>query len=659
MAFGNTFVRWSGTYPDPRKLTWLFIWLVAAVLLAAPLGATVNPGEIVPGSVSASVSPIVDPVNGVSVTFRWTTLHRSNSIVAIENSGDYNSGNNAPSRRGFNPLLTTSHVVVVDHFPAYSAYPTWAYYVASQQPSGVVGAGSRIGSASPSIGSSSTWATYPGPVTGTCDWHHIPGCGGSYLTFQMPTVPRNPSGPLVFTLWPVGGVNVYRGDATQSPSCTPTAKNSRECNDLYVALQANLLSGPSDRIVQMQEAKIVNLDSGRQVTNNSINAQYLCSLAAPSNPPPANWDGDYTAGNICYNGTLATINTALRLRVNSQATPGHYQFTAKFQGRSGGANSGNPVAVAYNFTVLPTAAFTPNSPKSYPDVPGLAAWQNNMTNPNPYPGSGGTPYRSADWWCSNNSDTNPWWSLDNGNFTGNYDMLSSIYFEAWNYDGGRVYQQIADYDYNVSGMSGFRDLARRDHWKRCAELVLEPYKDMTIATHASYAQEPNQFAYGMAMNYLRTGDATMQQGVNFLATNPVYKNFYAGCVYPSSARVSAYMLDDRLAAEIAGAPRDTVFRPRSVDVLLGMLDQTYNLSLDNPNQQQFRVHPFTIGLLMESLITDYELDLAQGATPDARIRSKSRRRWTGFLPPSTSQPRTRLPTKLTTYQRTSAWWEEP
>ena len=101
----------------------------------------------------------------------------------------------------------------------------------------------------------------------------------SYL--QLPTAPTNPNGTLAFTMWPIGGQNVYQGDPTQSPACTPTAKSSRECNDLYVALQANLMSGPADRLVQMQNVVITNLDTGRQVTDNSITAQYLCHSDRP------------------------------------------------------------------------------------------------------------------------------------------------------------------------------------------------------------------------------------------------------------------------------------------------------------------------------------------------------------------------------------------
>jgi len=567
--------------------------------LASPMLATVTPGEIVPGSVIAKVNPGFDPVNGVSVVFSWSTLHLSNSVVIIENPSDYRGNNNTPTRQVANPLLTTRHMVVVDHLPAYGAYSTWGYYVASRQTNG-------------------TWATYPGPATAACGNPPVPGCGGSYQTFTLPTSPTHPNGAVVFAMWPIGGQDVYQGDPRQTPACTPTAKNSRECNDLYVALQANLLSGPSTDMVQMQNVVITNLDTGQQVVNNSISAQYLCDLTAPSSPPPANWDGHYGAGKICYNGTLYSINTTLRLRVNSQAVPGHYQFSAKFQAQTSSGNDGNPVVVTYKFTVLPTASLTPAPPSTFPAIAGLADWQNNMANPVPYQRSG-KPYRSGEWWCTNNTDTNPWWSLDNGNFIGYFDMPSSIYFEAWNYDGGRVYQQIADYDYNVRSMPGYGDRSRRNHWERCAELAMEPYKDMNIATQGSFVQEPNQFPYGMEMNYLRTGDSTMKAAVDLLARNPVYRNYYAGSAYACTARTTAYMMDDRLADEIAGATRNNAFLPRTVDVLLGILDQTYNWDPSNSNQQTYDIHPFQVGLVMEALINYYELDLAEGNTPDARI----------------------------------------
>ena len=583
----------SAAMSHRRKLTLSLVCLTLGVMIAMPLSATVDSGEIIPGSVSATVGSTFDPVNGVSVTFRWTTVNPGNSIVVLENDLDYQGTENSPYRQVVQDDYVTNHVVVVDHFPVYGKFALWGYYVASFIPSG------------------RHWATFPGPATTPCTSEPLPGCGGKYLTFKLATNAQYPDGPLVFSMWPIGGQNVYQGDPTQSPACSPTSKSSRECNDLYVAMQANLLSGPTDAIVLMQNAVVTNLDTGKVVKDNSITAQYLCGLDAPSNPPPQGWDGDYTSTEACSNATVYSSNTTLRLRANSHAVPGHYQFTGSFQGQLNGQNAGNPVPIAYNFTVLPTASFTVTPPTSFPAIPGVSTWETNMVN-----FSGPANAANADFWCTNNIDTNPWWSLDNGNFSGGFDIPSSVYFEAWNYDGGRVYQQIADYDQHHQKEYKSTD---PNEWERCAELAMEPYKDTTIGTAGGFVAEPNQFPYGMAMHYLRTGDTTYQDAVSLLANNEAYDLYYSGSAYAESVRVSAYMMDDRLANEILGVPRNKAFMLRGVDVMLGYLDQSYNLNFSNPNQQEYDIHPFMVGLAMEALITYYELDVAEGNTPDARI----------------------------------------
>jgi len=592
------------------KLRSGLICLALAGITALPLFATVDPGEIVQSSVTATVGTTFDPINGVSVTFRWTTQHPGNSIVIIENSTDYAGDNNTPTRQVVQNDNTTNHVVVVDRFPAYSGAARWGYYVASAV---------NIPRCSVTAAVCHAIATYPGPATAGCGSGPFPGCGGTYLWFDMPTSPTNPNGPLAFTMWPIGGQNLYEGDPTQSPVCDADHKLSRECNDLYIALQPNLMSGPIGSLIQMQDVVITNLDTGRVVTDGSLTARYLCNLSAPSNPPPNGWDGsDPTIG--CYGGTTYSINSTLRIRAKSNAVPGHYQYTGNFQPIINGQNNGSPVVVTYNFTVLPTASFTATPPTTFPPIARQSTWQNDMVNPAPYSGQG-APYRSGEWWCTNNTDTNPWWSLDNGNFQGEFDIPASIYFEAWNYDGGRVYTQIADYSYNTQNLpdQGYHNDAQRQHWERCAELAMEPYKDATIASLGGFVREPNQFPYGMEMNYLRTGDATNQAAVNVLATNPAWGLYYSGNVFAEATRVSAYLVDDRLAAEMVGTPRDPNFLLRSIDVLLGYLDQSYNLNFSNPNQQAYDIHPFTVGVAMEALITYYELDLAEGNTPDARI----------------------------------------
>ncbi len=562
------------------------IVFVAVLAWSVSLTATVNSGEIVASSVSATVSNTIDPVNGVSVTFTWTTQHASNSIVIIENPTDYSGNNNVPTRQVTDDTLTTSHRMVVDHFPA--AAGTWAYYVVSQRRNG-------------------TWASYPGPATSACSSQALPGCGGTYLTFAISAY--NANGAPMMTLWPDGPKTVYQGDATRNPAY----------NDIYIALQPQLLSGPVSNL-RMQNPVVINVDTGLAVS--TITPIHLCGLKAPSNPPPLGWDGNYyTIGNyvgLCYNANAASWGTYLRLRVSADATPGQYQFTATFQATNGGP----AVPVTWNFTVLPTASFVATPPSSSPQLSALATWQSNMVNPTPYSGSGGTPYRSAEWWCTNNQQTNPNRSIDNANFSGVFDIsysYSSNYFRPFNYDGGRVYQQIADYDFTTPGMPGYQDPTHRDHWKRCAQAVLDPFKNAWIATRGGVIIEPDIHPFGLEMNYLRTGDPTALQAVNFMSGQSPWGISYALSGLPNSARATGYLMDAALAAEMAGQPRVTAMLPRTVDIVLGYLDQLQNLDFNNPNTQTFDGHPFMIGAAMEALIDYYELDVAEGNTPDARI----------------------------------------
>ncbi len=555
---------------------------VLALLCAMPLTATVNSGEITASSVTATVGSTIDPVNGISVTFKWSTSHLSNSIVIIENPSDYSAGNNVPTRQVVNNTLTTSHQVVVDHIPAAAA--TWAYYVVSQQQNGV-------------------WASYPGPSTAACSSPVLPGCGGTYKTFAVSAY--NASGAPVATLWPAGAKSVYQGDATRNPSY----------NDLYFALQPQLLSGPVSNLT-MQNPVVTNLGTGLPVS--TITPVHLCGLKAPSNPPPQGWDGNYFANGLCSLANAASWGSFVRLRVSSNAVPGQYQFSATFKVSVGGPL----VPVTWVFTVLPTASFIPTPPATSPQLAALATWQSNMVNPTPYSGSGGTPYRSAEWWCTNNSQTSPWRSLDNSDFSGYFDVIygySSSYFRSFNYDGGRIYQQIADYDYNTPGMPGYQNPSHRDHWKRCAQEVLDPFKNAWIATRGGVIVEANIFPFGLEMNYLRTGDVTALKAVNYMAGQSPWSTMYAGSTSPSSTRQTAYVMDAALAAEMAGQPRVTAMLPKTVDIVLGYLDQLRNLDFTNPNVQSLDAHPFFIGAAMEALIDYYELDQAEGHTPDARI----------------------------------------
>ena len=71
-------------------------------------------------------------------------------------------------------------------------------------------------------------------------------------------------------------------------------------------------------------------------------------------------------------------------------------------------------------------------------------------------------------------------------------------------------------------------------------------QDSLIASRGSFIQEPNQFPFGMAMNYPRTGDPSMLKTVNDLAANSIYGLSASSAAWAVSARMGTYMVAQAL-----------------------------------------------------------------------------------------------------------------
>ena len=191
----------------------------------------------------------------------------------------------------------------------------------------------------------------------------------------------------------------------------------------------------------------------------------------------------------------------------------------------------------------------------------------------------------ADKWCKRRDDLN-----SQGIFLTGFGWEG----DAWYYDGGRVYLQIADYrpkDY--------------ERWARCAALILEPYRDYFDAGKSLGGWR--LFPYGLAMNYWRTGDEGSKQAVTAMATRSPYVPTGGEPDYRLT-RETAYVIDVWVAAEELGAPRNPLLL-RSIDFALGHLDQF---------EAGDEVHTFMAGLCLEALINYYEMTVTQGK-PDHRI----------------------------------------
>ena len=210
----------------------------------------------------------------------------------------------------------------------------------------------------------------------------------------------------------------------------------------------------------------------------------------------------------CSNGTLYSINPVFEVEGQLRR---RYRVIISSPGSSrrntAARTTVTPLRSPTTSTSCRRPASLPRRQRTFPAIAGQATWESNMQNEVPYSNQG-LPYRSGAYWCTNNNDTNPWWSLDNGNFAGYFDLPSSNYFEAWNYDGGRVYQQILDYDSEVLG-HGYTP-----QWQRCTELAMDPYKQMMIATQRQFRQRAKPVR-------LRHGDESAPHGRHYQIRRPL------------------------------------------------------------------------------------------------------------------------------------------
>jgi hypothetical protein len=209
---------------------------------------------------------------------------------------------------------------------------------------------------------------------------------------------------------------------------------------------------------------------------------------------------------------------------------------------------------------------------------------------------GNSDDHTGGYWCDGKNSN----SRDSLNATGNFLTGFGWYADAWNYDGGRVYEQIDSY-------TAQHGVANHPRWQHCALTILDPYRQFILNNNAAL-QGPAIFPYGMLMNYLRTSDSTDNQAINLLATaDPFWPR--GGWVDPYWMRETAYQDDVWIAAEMMGHARYPLLS-RSIDRLIGQLDQYAN--------QKFEMHPFMAGIALEALINWYEMNALEN-TPDQRI----------------------------------------
>jgi len=113
----------------------------------------------------------------------------------------------------------------------------------------------------------------------------------------------------------------------------------------------------------------------------------------------------------------------------------------------------------------------------------------------------------------------------------------------------------------------------------------------------------------MTMNYWRTHDEVMKEGVKMVAeVGP--QHVHVGYIAPGGIRENSYRSNAWMTDEMLGAPRWPLLQ-RNIDKTMGMLNMI-------ANGQAEAAHPFMTGLAMETLIHWYDLNMAEGH-PDYRV----------------------------------------
>ncbi len=475
----------------------------------------------------------------------WDTVHPSSSQVVLARDTNYAGERRIPANPA--PALVNHHKVTVDRLMPYDAKEaqgTYYFYVVSVDVNKVI-------------------STSPGPYNGG---------SGDPATYLLPLQTAAPAsnGQSQVVVYTYGPTDVYAG------------------SDLYFGMKLAQLAGTHPNIF------VHNVGGYNNGTDGAVKA--IAALTpGPPNPQtisvhlecyeynPSNsdaYDQYYSSSKNmgeCWDFEYHLIT--VRLRTSAKTIPGIYSVTVTLE------DNGQVVPTTYYFNVVPAPPAPVVRGTYATPIPGKDAWESNMIT-----------YGHK--FCDNLSYNG---SRDSLNAAGNFLTGWGNESDAWYYDGGRVYQEIASYTNDSS-------------WNHCALTIVDPYRQWILANNAQMDVWAI-FPYGMLMNYWRTGDATNANAIHLLATNSGSAN-YGGWVDPYAIRETAYIADVRIADELITGKRDRLLA-KNIDKLLGHLDMLYNGQLGAS-------HPFMVGLAMETAIHYYDMTVAEGH-PDYRVPAAVKR----------------------------------
>ena len=185
------------------------------------------------------------------------------------------------------------------------------------------------------------------------------------------------------------------------------------------------------------------------------------------------------------------------------------------------------------------------------------------------------------------------------------ELLSATY-----YDAERVFYQIAAYTGDLK-------------WVVCAKRAEGVYRDRYVFPNDGRIPGYANFTHGLAMDYLRSGDARSQNAVILLSRSAAYAADTAPLEWTMSAAYSrevAYAIISYINAEKVGAPPRTRL-PLLVEQAFGHIEQWFNAKSYRcprpcdppPATGQYYIQPFMVGLTSAALILYYE------KTGDSRV----------------------------------------
>jgi hypothetical protein len=378
----------------------------------------------------------------------------------------------------------------------------------------------------------------------------------------MRTRPTDTMGDPKFELYLLGPDEVFAG------------------SDMYFLVQSILIAGPvGDLYVLNQGGPRTNTDGVVKSLDGkgnpeTIGVHFNCTWANSSGVDANEQMLDRVRRlGYCNDLNNNMRDLTFRLRTQASTVPGRYSVSFTLE------TNGKRQTGTYEFKVLPPATAPPRPKLADKPIPGLKTWEKQMVE-------------LGQKWCTYRDQQNM-----NGNFVDNWGWTG----DAWFYDGGRTFENIDSY----TAAAGHPN---HPYWQHCAINLLDPYANWQVANNGNMAGF-STFTYGMGMNYLRTHADVMRKGISMLATvGPQHVG--VGNVDPWGIRENSYRSNAWMTDEMLGAPRWPLLQ-RNIDKIIGNLNMY-------ARGQGGAIHPFMMGIGMETLIHWYELTAAAGH-PDYRV----------------------------------------